>query len=89
MSIGICGILMADGAYCILNPDEYRGRLEMLIVQISGRVVLAQASTRGKVISSTIPIVDLSKIILDTSDIDFDRLNQILHPSLSDHLVLP
>ncbi|CAF1175785.1 unnamed protein product [Rotaria sordida] len=77
MPIGICGILMAGGAYCPLNPDEYRGRLETLIVQIPGHLVLVQASTRDKFTSSTIPIVDLSKIILDTSDIDFNRLNQI------------
>ncbi|CAF4289989.1 unnamed protein product [Rotaria sp. Silwood2] len=77
MPIGICGILMAGGAYCPLNPDEYRDRLETLIVQIPGRLVLVQAFTRSKVTSSTIPMVDLSDIILDTFDIDFDRLDQV------------
>ena len=59
MVIGLLAVLKAGGAYVPLDPSYPRERLHYMLEDSAPAVVLAQAATRGLLVTTAAPVIDL------------------------------
>ncbi|CAF4903355.1 unnamed protein product, partial [Rotaria sp. Silwood1] len=68
MVIGIIAIEILGGVYCPLSPDDPQKRLQQLVFDVSGRLVLMHSMTPGKIDDVHISYID--ELIVTNTQVD-------------------
>jgi fengycin family lipopeptide synthetase D len=85
MIVGIMSIMMCGGIYAPLNPNDSLDRLDSLVRQVNGKLVLVnQLSSSSHLHQLNVPLVDIDKIMNCN-----DSLNNIQIEQLSEVKVTP
>ncbi|CAF1557345.1 unnamed protein product, partial [Rotaria sp. Silwood1] len=66
--IGIIAIEILGGVYCPLSPDDPQKRLQQLVFDVSGRLVLMHSMTPGKIDDVHISYID--ELIVTNKQVD-------------------
>jgi non-ribosomal peptide synthetase component F len=91
MIIGIISIMMSGAIYAPLNPHDPINRIQSLIHQIDGKLILVNQMSHSNVTSINLPIVNISQVLdyyTSFTNIQIEQLSHVaVTPDSISHIV--